>query len=209
ESPHTLSIETEVPTIQSVCGGYVARLAPRARERGFALGNLSIGDQTSLMGCMRLMGVSASIRPGDVVVWEYSLLDTLLTVFDPHDVHFARRLAWREALARGARVIVLLVAPKTRVRHRSSRERRIVADARSLGLPCIDTRELALKLGIANAASHYRDDRHLRRDSPLIDAIAAEVAALLTAGAPSACRVPREWARARRTWRWLDIAELG
>ncbi|MGB8635459.1 MAG: hypothetical protein WCD66_11960 [Rhodanobacteraceae bacterium] len=61
-------------------GGYAVRLQDRARqEPGVDCTNLSVGDQISMMGCMRVMQHLDQFSPGDVVVWQYSLLDTLPT----------------------------------------------------------------------------------------------------------------------------------
>lgn len=155
-------------------GGYVTRLAARAAKHGIALKNLSVGDQTSVMGCMRVLDRAGDIAPGDTVVWEYGLLDTLLieeSNLPAADIHKARRLAWRCVLECGANLVVLLTAPKRHLRKRSACERRIAHEAEALGLPCVDTRDLCTVLGIADAGSHYRDDRHPRKDSPLVDAM--------------------------------------
>ena len=69
----------------------------------------------SVMGYMRVLGARHDIAAGDAVVWEYSLLDTLLTksLFDANDVHNARRLAWQCLIERDANIIVLLVRRKS------------------------------------------------------------------------------------------------
>ncbi|NCT68732.1 MAG: hypothetical protein GXC76_13995 [Rhodanobacteraceae bacterium] len=197
--------------------GYAPRLAQRARdELGVAHANLSVGDQTSLMGCMRVLGQQHRIAAGDVVIWEYSLLDTLLTIeqFPPEDVHRARRLAWSCLLERGARVVVLMTPPKRHLAERSLHEAEIANDAQALGLRCIDLRELIAALELVDPAAHYRDDRHPRADSPLID---ATVQALLDdlaehhgrVAAPTVRQrtVHKRW-RADIPWQWLDAAAL-
>src|SRR3569833_1183009 len=95
-------------------GGYVTRLRQRLQAAGESLSNLSVGDQTSMMGYMRLLTHATQIARGDVVVWEYSLLDSLLTdsIFVVSDVHKARRYAWALAKHRGAQVVVVLTPPK-------------------------------------------------------------------------------------------------
>lgn len=193
-------------------GGYVIRLAARAAEHGIDTRNLSIGDQTSVMGYMRVLGARAEIRADDVVIWEYSLLDTLLTesLFDANDVHKARRLTWQCLLERGANVIVLLTAPKKYLRRRSVCEEAIAHDAAAVGMPSIDTRELCSMLGIADAAAHYRDDRHPRQDSPLIDAMVDAVLAHVLTPQAISRDAAIAWLRANTTqdWHWLDAQTL-
>ena len=193
-------------------GGYVTRLAARAAEHGIATRNLSIGDQTSVMGYMRVLDARQDIAAGDTVVWEYSLLDTLLSksLFNANDVHNARRLAWQCVLERGANAIVLMTAPKKHLHRRSPCEDIIARDAASIGMPCIDTRELSKALGIRDAAAHYRDDRHPRQDSPLVDAMVDAVLAHMQAPQSATHDTAIEWLRANttRNWRWLDAQKL-
>lgn len=134
--------------------------------------NLSVGDQTSLMGCMRVMDRLDEFAPGDVVVWEYSLLDALLTddCFAADDTHMARRLAWRRLIERGASLLVLMTPPRRDVRQLTACERLVAEDARTFGIPCLDMREVFAVLRIDDPASHYRDDRHPRTDSPILEA---------------------------------------
>lgn len=193
-------------------GGYATRLSSRLAERGIATRNLSIGDQTSVMGYMRMLDARQDIAAGDTVVWEYSLLDTLLTksLFDANDVHNARRLAWQCLLECGANAIVLMTAPKKHLHRRSRCEDIIARDAASIGMPCIDTRELFKALGIRDAAAHYRDDRHPRQDSPLVDAMVDAVIAHMQAPQSAAHDAAIEWLRANTTpnWHWLDAQNL-
>jgi hypothetical protein len=186
--------------------GYVSHLRRGADAAGFAVRNLSVGDQTSVMGYMRLLAVRGELVRGDVVVWEYSLLDTLLTELQVAavDVHMARRMAWREALSRGARIVVVLAAPQKHARRRSACERRIARDAEQLGLPCIDTRDLSANLRIDDPAAHYRDDRHIRADSPVTVALAEAV----LRQAQNASDVPSpqqlsQWSAKRITGEWI------
>ncbi|MGA7296616.1 MAG: hypothetical protein WBW92_03765 [Rhodanobacteraceae bacterium] len=153
-------------------GGYAVRLQTRARlELGIVCTNLSVGDQTSMMGCMRVMQHLDEFSPGDVVVWEYSLLDTLLTdtCFPASDTHAARRLAWRQFLERQVSVLVLMTPPRNAVSGRTACEQRIARDADMFGIPCIDVRDAFVALHISRPARHYRDDRHPRVDSPVVD----------------------------------------
>jgi hypothetical protein len=193
-------------------GGYVTRLHQRIQQTGMSLRNLSVGDQTSVMGYMRVLDHREEIAPGDVVVWEYSLLDTLLTEsrFVADDVHCARRLAWRCVLERGAQVIVLLTAPKKYLARRSACERKIAHDAQVLGLPCVDTRDLVAELGIRDANEHYRDDRHPALNSPVIDAMVDAVLGHTRAPVRVAEKTLSDWSRKniRRRWDWLSARML-
>ena len=186
--------------------GYVTQLRRRCPE--LAIRNLSVGDQTSVMGYMRVLAHAKEIAPGDIVVWEYSLLDALLTkaAFFADDVHSARLHAWQLLRERRAHVIVLLVAPRNHATKRSACESRIVRDAVSLQLPCIDTRDLRAELGIGNASAHYRDDRHLRHDSPLIHAVVEAIVYQLRSKTSGDLCEPQK--KMRRQWRWLGAAEL-
>lgn len=198
-------------------GGYAPRLAQRVHdELDVAHVNLSVGDQTSLMGCMRVLDARERVAPGDVVIWEYSLLDTLLTIeqFPPADVHRARRLAWSCLLERGAHVIVLMTPPRQHLAGRSAHEAEIASDAQALGLRCIDLRELMAALELADPAAHYRDDRHPRIDSPLADATVAILFGDIARYhgrivSPSIRqRAARRRLRADVPWQWLDAATL-
>jgi hypothetical protein len=193
-------------------GGYATRLSSRVAGHGIATRNLSIGDQTSVMGYMRVLDARQDIAAGDTVVWEYSLLDTLLTesLFDANDVQNARRLAWQCLLECGANAIVLMTAPKKHLHRRSPCEDIIASDAATIGMPCIDTRELFKALGIREAAAHYRDDRHPRLDSPLVDAMVDAVLAHLRTPQSNPHDTAIEWLRANtaRNWHWLDAQKL-
>lgn len=193
-------------------GGYVTYLARRAQKLGIATRNISVGDQTSVIGYMRVLGHGDEIKAGDFVLWEYSLLDALLTrsAFFADDVHSARRQAWQFLLECGASLIVLLAAPRKYTTKRSACEAKIARDAAVLGLPCIDTRDLCSALGIHDAHSHYRDDRHLRHDSPMVGAIVDAVVKQLKASIRPGQPTVNAWARKRikARWDWLSAATL-
>lgn len=156
-------------------GGYVSRLEQGASE--WQVRNLSVGDQTSMMGLMRLLMHRDDIAPGDVVVWEYSLLDHLLTeqAFDRGDVRRARRQAWNLVRELGAGLIVLFVAPREELGARTPIEREAAEDAAQMGAAVLDVRALFTELRIPDPHQHYRDDRHVRADSPLVPLLASRV----------------------------------
>lgn len=197
-------------------GGYCSRLALRLHAgHGMALTNLSAGDQTSLMGCMRVMARQNDFASGDVVVWEYSLLDALCaSLFRDDDVRDARRMAWTWLLERGVHLLVLMTPPREHLSRRSPQEAEAADDAALLGAPCIDVRSLFAELGIPDAAGHYRDDRHPRQDSPVVEMMAARlfdavVARHGRAPAPLAPSSPARWrGLVAPPWRWVDAATL-
>ena len=193
-------------------GGYATRLAARAAEHGIETHNISIGDQTSVMGYMRVLDSRDAMAPGDIAIWEYSLLDTLLTesLFDADDVHHARRLAWQCLLEREVHVIVLLTAPKKHLYRRSACEDMTARDAGEIGLPCIDTRELSVALDIDDVATHYRDDRNPRQDSPLINAMVDAALAFVLSPRPIDNSTAIEWLRKNtaQNWHWLDAKAI-
>lgn len=191
-------------------GGYATRLGARAQDAGWTLRNLSVGDQTSLMGWMRVCAHADAIRPGDVLVWEYSLLDALLTPDHaaPEDVRAARRLAWNWITRRGVRLLALFTPPLRDWAARTGVEHDSAADAAVLGVPVVDLRALAARLGVDDPAPHYRDDRHPATGSPLVQATADALWTLARQTAPR-----RWWSRPPRLrglpdWRWHGAAAL-
>jgi hypothetical protein len=150
-------------------GGYVSRLSICAAERGYALRNLSVGDETSLMGCIRVLSHQQSISQGDVLIWEYSLLDALLGPNFVHsDVRDARRMAWDTVLSKGGHVIVVMVPPRPGMKRLTRHERETLADASARGQLAIDVRDLFEKLEIKHPKLEYRDDRHLSHNTPVL-----------------------------------------
>jgi hypothetical protein len=150
-------------------GGYVSRLSVRAVERGYALRNLSVGDETSLMGCMRVLSHQRSISQGDVLIWEYSLLDALLGPNFVHaDVRDARRMAWDAVLSKGAHVIVVMIPPRRGIKRLTRHERETLADASVRGQLAVDVRSLFEDLKISDPKLEYRDDRHLSHSTPVL-----------------------------------------
>lgn len=157
-------------------GGYVTQLAALAAAQGLSLTNLSVGDETSLMGCMRVLSHGSSIAPGDVVVWEYSLLDALIGRNFVHaDIREARRMAWEAVLDRRAHLVVIMSPPRKGMRTLSRHERETAADALELGQRCIDVRGLFDEAHVPDPLSQFRDDRHLRIDSPVVSRLARNV----------------------------------
>lgn len=190
-------------------GGYVSHLQALAPGAGFALRNLSVGDQTSVMGCLRVFAHLTEFRRGDVVVWEYSLLDHLLTQgqFPVADVIAARRMAWNRLAALGVAVVVLICPPRSHFDQATAAERVARADAERIGQVCIDVRQLFAGLGIRDPDRHYRDDRHPLTDSPLIAAIAAAV--LRAALSSRQRRAPDPLLLPAPAWLWLALADRG
>lgn len=149
---------------------------------------------------------------GDVLVWEYSLLDSLLTkdAFAEDDVHAARRMAWRRLMERNVSTFVLMTPHLQSPTTRTACEDLIAADASAFGLCCLDVRELFASLGIHNLEPHYRDDRHPRHDSPVVDAIVEKVLGYLriTHGTLAPAIPAPPMPGREQHWRWLDAREL-
>ncbi len=194
-------------------GGYVSKLAERLASAGTQLRNLSVGDQTSIMGCMRVLDAEMQIEATDTVVWEYSLLDTLLVeeAYVPEeDVIRARRVAWQHILLRGARLIVLMTPPKKHLARRSPLESLCAADATELGLTVIDLRDLFRQLGIVETSAEYRDDRHPRIDSPVVERTVDSVLQAIDAPAAVRSNAIPAWAAAHAldAWKWHSAERL-
>ncbi len=193
-------------------GGYVTRLNDRLRGMPGvdSCRNLSVGDQNSLMGCMRVLAHQSEFRADDLVIWEYSLLDTILddNMFPAVDVQAARRLAWSVLCEHGVRIVVLLVPPRRGVDAHSEQEQAALADAAALRLDVLDVREIFKELNLAGE-SQYADDRHLQLDSPVLDSLAESLLVLI--------RKPRSASRSffrsqsalpLPSWRWAGPREL-
>ncbi|MDN5925425.1 MAG: hypothetical protein L0H70_10565 [Xanthomonadales bacterium] len=190
--------------------GYASRLAQRLHaEYNIDSRNLSVGDQTSLMGYMRVLMHRHEIGSGDVVVWEYSLLDSLLADSNvpADDIESARHQAWDVLVELGAHIIVLMVPAKAYLSHQSEQEQRMAADASALGLTCIDVRELFQTLD-NSPAQHYRDDRHPSIASPIIGLMVERLTqAVVSVHGQALQQSPhRRWPDAN--WQWIGSAEL-
>ena len=187
-------------------GGYVAQLQAAAPE--WRVRNLSVGDQTSMMGYLRLLQHRDELAAGDVVVWEYSLLDHLLTIglFDRGDVRRARRFAWNLLQERGVGLLVLFTPPREDLAQRTETEQCAAQDAASIGARVIDLREVFAELGIDAPHRHYRDDRHPRVDSPAVARLVSRLQdAIGQANAPVRAITDAELAE---PWQWIDAATL-
>ena len=184
--------------------GLLADAAPRIRVR-----NISVGDQTSMMGLLRVLTHRSEFRAGDTVIWEYSLLDHLLTLgpFDHRDVSRARRTAWNLLQEMEIGIIAIFTPPLDEVLSRTEAEREAARDAAAIGATIIDLRDLYAELGISDPRAHYQDDRHLYPDSP----VHALLVSRLLRGIPSnnAFReripIPESSVKA---WGWLGVSEL-
>lgn len=145
---------------------------------GVHLRNHSIGDQTSIMGNMRLRQTLANIAPGDVVVWEYPLLDALLTEAgtDADMVVSAFSDALRLIDDRHAQSILVEITPRAAIigKTRPAILNEITRIAHAFGVPVIDTSEVCKSLGLHEAgwADEYSDDRHLLQHSDVSQRLA-------------------------------------
>lgn len=187
-------------------GGYVAQLQAAAPD--WRLRNLSVGDQTSMMGYLRVLQHRAQFARGDVVVWEYSLLDHLLTqgLFDRGDVRRARRFAWNLLRELGVGLVVLFTPPREDLGARTEIERECAEDAARMGAPWFDLRDAFAELGIDAPHKHYRDDRHPRVDSPAVARWVERLReAIAGAAAPAHALDEAELAE---PWQWLDAETL-
>lgn len=203
-SRRTLWIVGTSVSIES--GGYVAQLQAAAPE--WQLRNLSVGDQTSMMGYLRVLQHRAQFARGDVVVWEYSLLDHLLTqgLFDRGDVRRARRFAWNLLRELGVGLVVLFTPPREDLGARTDTERECADDAARMGAPVFDLRDVFAELGIDAPHPHYRDDRHPRVDSPAVARLVERLRAALAQVEPPACALVN--AELAEPWQWFDAATL-
>lgn len=207
--PDTASLRTLwiVGTSVSIeSGGYVAQLQSVATD--WRVRNLSVGDQTSMMGYLRVLQHRAQFARGDVVVWEYSLLDHLLTqgLFDCGDVRRARRFAWNLLQQLGAGLVVLFTPPRDDLAQRTETERWAAQDAAAIGTEVIDLREVFAELGIDAPHRHYRDDRHPLIDSPAVARLVSRLRDTINrATAPVRAIADPELAE---PWQWIDSATL-
>ena len=157
--------------------GYTSQLGASLQRDG-VLRNISVGDQTSICGLIRVLQHEEEFRPGDVMVWEYPLLDILLEdIFGAEDILQAMRIAWTRLRAWGVHVVVLKVTPRDDYARAGPMEQEIDRLLRHHAVPSIDTRRIAAGLGMATLANDYSDDRHPRPESRLVGEIAAEIAA--------------------------------
>lgn len=187
-------------------GGYATHLAGAVRAAGWTFRNLSVGDQTSVMGWMRLMQHAPQLERGDVVVWEYSLLDQLLPQgsFAAEDAFTARRLAWTELWRRGVGLVVAITPPAQGVDALHAVEREYLADAAALGVAVVDLRQVAATLGLQDLAARYRDDRHPDIGTPLLRGFAD---AILTAVRSAVAPLRPRW-EGLPDWTWIGAEAL-
>lgn len=184
--------------------GLLAAAAP-----GILVRNISVGDQTSMMGLLRVLTHRSEFRAGDTVIWEYSLLDHLLTLgpFDSRDVSRARRTAWNLLQEMEIGLVVILTPPLDAILSRTEAEREAVQDAAAIGATVIDMRDLYAELGIVDPRAHYQDDRHLCPGSPVHALLVSRL--LLGVHSGNAIRgrlaIPESSVKA---WKWLGASEL-
>ena len=171
--------------------------------------NISMGDQTSIMGLIRVLMHIDKIEPGDVVIWEYPLLDILLAgFFDPADTLTAARQAWQHILARGAQIIVLASIAKRHLAKPSDQEEAILREAESLEIKTITTRDIFnLKgLSIDEREDEYSDDRHFLVGSFVHEAMAKMIFSTvneLSISGPTTLSAPPS-----NGWTWIAGADL-
>ncbi len=91
------------------------------------------------------------------------------------DTVWARRMAWSMLRKSGVGIVALLCAPRNQLSARTQAESLAADDAAQLGITCIDLRDLLRDADVGEPLAHYRDDRHLRIDSPLIVRLAERV----------------------------------
>jgi len=162
--------------------------------------NISVGDQTSIMGLMRIHQYAGDIKPGDIVVWEYALLDDVLSPFyDRRTVFSAMKQAWLIVMQRGATVL-LLVTPSRSNATPSHIEEEIIGTALYCGVPLLTLRDLLLPH--EKLEDLYRDDRHPDERGELPSRTARQLASMLGATEPQ--RPPP----VEKFWRWIGAAEL-
>lgn len=184
--------------------GWTTRLAAYSHE---PIINLSVGDQTSIMGFARLSNIINKIIPGDIVIWEYPILDILMVdIFGEGDILAAMHNAWSTATMMGCHVIVLLMTPQRDVGAPSDFELRIVAAAREAVVSIVDFRDYFTSIG--DPTEHYSDDRHIRLDSILLDRIAAAVCEeiITCRQRPEPSHPPRP---AVPVWHWQTAVQMG
>lgn len=153
-------------TSASIIRGY-ATLLPEHLP-GYRVRNWSIGNQTSIMGLMRLHQCYPSIEPDDFIVWEYPLLDMLLEPFhDRQNITDAFSSACALVAAKGAHMIVVALAPRAYITgdtDYSVREGELRAATAEINGTYLDVRDDFAAAGWrtpGEQAAQYQDDRHL------------------------------------------------
>lgn len=185
-------------------GGYLDQLRVRL-PAGITVRNLSIGDQDSVMGYVRLLQHRESLSHGDILIWEYALLDILLNgFFGLEDALFAMTSAWRLARKASVRLIVVMVTPRNDLRAESAIEIAIRRAIDAAGLACLSFRDLLVAEGVEDAAAHYSDDRHPKNASPAVAALVDRLLKLINA--PLQATVTEDEGLER--WTWCNARDL-
>jgi hypothetical protein len=186
--------------------GYTRQLAALL-PADMSIRNISVGDQTSICGLIRILQHVNEFLPGDVLVWEYPLLDILLEdIYGHDDIVHAMQVAWSKLQTLGVHVIVLKVIPRGDYHLPRPIELEIDVAISHHGATVIDTRQIAGKLKITSPEDEYADDRHPRPDSVLLPAIAAEIFSLIQhmhGQIPRRPDVPFE-----TKWHWFEAGTL-
>jgi hypothetical protein len=159
--------------------GYIENLEQMLADKGIPLYNRSVGESTSVMGLMRLHQCLENISVGDVVVWEYPILDVMLRDFyGESEITNAYRMAWTLAAEKGAQIVVVYINPLQALLNRADDRlaRQIEGDVRMASLGWVTMRDTMVQNGIvepSNQAEHYGGGNgHLIPGSVMIGAFA-------------------------------------
>ena len=187
--------------------GWFSEISGRTAEEPVV--NLSIGNQTSIMGLMRVYSVREKIQEGDIVVWEYTLLDVLLEDFYGLDLVLqARTVAWNEINDAGASILNLIIPPRHHLQQPNHAETRLNAAADEVGVRSLNVRNLFSDLKIDDPADHYRDDRHPKASSPIVKTIANAVLQAISEIRDQKSGADFRRIEPRTHWTWLSAAKL-
>jgi len=121
------------------------------------------------MGLARVRNSTAEMKIGDVLVWEYPLLDILMEGFYGDELLLIMREAWIAARRRGAKVVIAFTQPRAHIeRDPVPLEAAICRLAGKMSIPVVSVRDSFAALRL-EAAEEYMDDRHIRPGSPVHD----------------------------------------
>jgi len=151
-------------------------------EKGVPCYNKSVGNATSIMGLMRLFQTIEQISPGDVVLWEYPILDILMSdLYGAAEIMSAYRIAWQRIAKKKAQMIVVNINPRQAILDGRDGElaRQIHIDAHTKSLGWVAMRDVMIANRITEPkmqAAHYGGENgHLFSDSPMLAAFSVAV----------------------------------